>query len=259
MQYLHLLFILLKIFSALTHAAHVQSPETHSLNSRSHLSDSCRAEHKTMLRIVLHSMHQLSVWAADIVEERPSAGTDLNEQQIEVFSRRKKLSFRNWFGPASEGDASFQVAWRYMELATESEQQWYRNTPERPALSEGRVLLLCDYNEPGRGQACPTRDAKTRRLGNTNIMVICRPFFTFRVLPASDGEPRTETQVGILTRSMLKMPAIRDRLLADTIFRNDRAPWRNDDQSGWAKNANRYMWFLQDLQIIWSSLRNRQA
>lgn len=259
MQHLHFLLVVLQIFSALTCAVHVDFLKTHYLSPRSHLADSCRQEHKMILRIVLHSVFQLSNWAADVKEHRPSSHTDLNEHQLEIFSRRRELSFRHWFGPDSEGDASYRIVWRYVELTAETENQWFRNTPDRPALSEGRVLLVCDYNEPGPGRLCPTRDAKTRRLGDTNTLIICQPFFTFRMHPDPEGEPRTETQIGILTRSMLKMPAIRDRLLADTVFRDDRTPWRNDDQSGWEKNANRYMWFLQDLHILWSSLRNRRA
>ncbi|KAL9616032.1 MAG: hypothetical protein Q9160_009058 [Pyrenula sp. 1 TL-2023] len=210
------------------------------LTSRSHVSGACLPEHQAIVQLfLLRGIKDVAFWGAETVEDRPVLrGTQLDPHHDQIFVREVKERVRRWFGQGREFRPNGVIPLWELHVETGS------TPPGGPLYDTGtrarNVLIDCDYSR--RNQDATRLEPERARI------VLGRRFWTFPILPDHDADPRAETQLGLLVRAMLQIPA------ALPIF----GPLRGDGGGGRHRNANVIMYFVHDVYSLYVRLRRAQ-
>lgn len=222
---------------------------TRYLAPRSQIANSCNTQHRGILEFfVLRAVRDLSFWGSDVIEQRRPTDTGLDDHHNDIFQRRNDASLRRWFGVRrdSQGRNGFNrdAAVRVFTLFVETGGTSPGVPLSDPETTHGRILLLC-ADQPRIAQQCRDPSITTISRTASNELILCPAFWNRPLIPHSRLTPRDETQFGILVREMVKFRSIHPF---------DRTPMRLDDSTGEENNANRYMWFLQEIYLQWIRL-----
>lgn len=239
------------LFSIVAVAAHIIS--SHPLNtntaavkagqmiSRSHTSGACLPEHQAIIQLfLLRGIGDIAFWAVQTREKQPRLrGTQLDLHHDEVFMRELDVRGQHWFGQLREFQANALLPLFELHFETSG------SVPPGGPLFDlrrrpGRALVDCDYSR----QNTRSTELESER----NRIVLGREFWTFPIIPSHEANPRAETQFGLLLRGLLQIPVV---------FPYS-GPLGIDDSGGMARNANRHMYFMQDVYSLYLRLRRAQ-
>lgn len=251
-----ILFLITDYLLSTTLATGETAPNAHHLTSRSMISQSCQPNHKTILNLfVLRAIGDLTKWGSEVIEDRPLEGSELDDLRDQIFQRRVRISMQRWFsGPGttrqSFDDTETEAAVRLFALFVELGGSSVGAPLSHESDSSGHVYIHCDYDRPSPRSLCRDMSVAVVPVSEANTILLCPGFWTRGIVPTLAATPQDETQFGLLTKAMLKMPPVYGVI---GIKPGD------DDRYGRNVNVNRYMWYMQDIYIQWLRLKPPKA